>query len=126
FSVKDLVITKGVRTTFGTPLYRDNVPTEDARMVERLEAAGGIMVGKTNTPTFGWLGVTHSLLFGAARNPWALDRSPGGSSGGASAAAAAGLGPLHIGTDGGGSIRIPASFAGIFGFKASWGRIPAY
>ena len=126
FSVKDLVITKGVRTTFGTPLYRDNVPAEDAPMVERLKAAGGIMLGKTNTPTFGWLGVTHNLLFGATRNPWALDRSPGGSSGGASAAAAAGLGPLHIGTDGGGSIRIPASFAGIFGFKASWGRIPAY
>src|SRR5207249_2891663 len=126
FSVKDLVITKGLRTTFGTPLYRDNVPTEDAPMVERLKAAGGIMLGKTNTPTFGWLGVTHNLLFGATRNPWALDRSPGGSSGGASAAAAAGLGPLHIGTDGGGSIRIPASFAGIFGFKASWGRIPTY
>src|SRR3989441_12019952 len=126
FSVKDLVITKGVRTTFGTPLYRDNVPTEDAPMVERLKAAGGIMLGKTNTPTFGWLGVTHNLLFGATRNPWALDRSPGGSSGGAGAALAAGLGPLHIGTDGGGSIRIPASCAGIFGFKASWGRIPAY
>src|SRR3989440_2514575 len=90
FSVKDLVITKGVRTTFGTPLYRDNVPTEDAPMVERLKAAGGIMLGKTNTPTFGWMGVTHNLLFGATRNPWALDRSPGGSSGGASAAAAAG------------------------------------
>jgi len=126
FSVKDLVIARGVRTTFGTPLYRDNVPTEDAPMVERLKAAGGIMLGKTNTPTFGWIGVTHNLLFGATRNPWRLDHSPGGSSGGASAAAAAGLGPLHIGTDGGGSIRIPASFAGIFGFKASFGRIPAY
>src|SRR5947199_6914638 len=126
FSVKDLVITRGVRTTFGTPLYRDNVPAEDAPMVERLKAAGGIMLGKTNTPTFGWIGATHNLVFGITRNPWALDRSPGGSSGGASAAAAAGLGPLHIGTDGGGSIRIPASFAGIFGFKASWGRIPAY
>src|SRR5436309_12986509 len=64
FSVKDLIITKGIRTTFGTPLYRDNVPTEDAPMVERLKAAGGIMLGKTNTPTFGWLGVTHNLLFG--------------------------------------------------------------
>src|SRR5437867_3568218 len=126
FSVKDLVITKGVRTTFGTPLYRDNVPTEDAPMVERLKAAGGIMLGKTNTPTFGWIGVTHNLLFGPTRNPWQLDHSPGGSSGGASAAAAAGLGPLHVGTDGGWSIRIPASFAGIFGFKASFGRIPAY
>jgi aspartyl-tRNA(Asn)/glutamyl-tRNA(Gln) amidotransferase subunit A len=126
FSVKDLVTTKGVRTTFGTPLFRDNVPTEDAPMVERLKAAGAIMLGKTNTPTFGWLGATHNLLFGPTRNPWNLDRTPGGSSGGASAAAAAGCGPLHIGTDGGGSIRIPAAFAGVFGFKASFGRIPVY
>src|SRR5437764_7225360 len=126
FSVKDLVITRGVRTTFGTPLYRDNVPAEDAPMVERLKAAGGIMLGKTNTPTFGWIGATHNLLFGPTRNPWNLGRTPGGSSGGASAAAAAGLGPLHVGTDGGGSIRIPASFAGIYGLKASFGRIPAY
>ncbi|PYN18166.1 MAG: amidase, partial [Candidatus Rokuibacteriota bacterium] len=107
FSVKDLVITRGVRTTFGTPLYRDNVPAEDAPMVERLKAAGGIMLGKTNTPTFGWIGATHNLVFGITRNPWNLERTPGGSSGGASAAAAAGLGPLHVGTDGGGSIRIP-------------------
>src|SRR5712691_2357893 len=126
FSVKDLVITRGVRTTFGTPLYRDHVPTEDAPMVERMKAAGGIMLGKTNTPTFGWIGATHNLVFGVTRNPWNLDRTPGGSSGGASAAVAAGLGPLAIGTDGGGSIRIPASFAGIFGHKASFGRIPAY
>src|SRR6059036_2285506 len=126
FSVKDLIITKGVRTTFGTPLYRDNVPTEDAPMVERLKAAGGIMLGKTNTPTLGWVGVTDNLLFGVTRNPWSLERTPGGSSGGASAAAAAGLGPLHIGTDGGGSIRIPASFAGVFGHKPSYGRIPTH
>jgi len=126
FSVKDLVITRGVRTTFGTPLYRDHVPTEDAPMVERMKAAGGILLGKTNTPTFGWLGATHNLVFGITRNPWNLERTPGGSSGGASAAAAAGLGPLHIGTDGGGSIRIPASCAGIFGHKASYGRIPTY
>ena len=126
FSVKDLVITRGVRTTFGTPLYRDNVPAEDAPMVERLRAAGAILLGKTNTPTFGWIGATHNLLFGPTRNPWHLGRTPGGSSGGASAAAAAGLGPLHVGTDGGGSIRIPASFAGIFGHKPSFGRIPTY
>jgi aspartyl-tRNA(Asn)/glutamyl-tRNA(Gln) amidotransferase subunit A len=126
FGVKDLVITKGVRTTFGTPLYRDNVPTEDAPIVERMKAAGAIMLGKTNTPTLGWIGCTHNLLFGATRNPWNLERTPGGSSGGASAAVAAGLGPLHIGTDGGGSIRIPASFAGIFGFKPSYGRIPNF
>ncbi len=126
FSVKDLVITKGVRTTFGTPLYRDNVPGEDAPMVERLKAAGAIMIGKTNTPTFGWIGATHNLLFGITRNPWNLERTPGGSSGGASAAVAAGLAPLAIGTDGGGSIRIPSSFAGIFGLKPSFGRIPTY
>src|SRR3989449_722209 len=93
---------------------------------ERMKRAGAIMIGKTNTPTFGWIGATHNLLFGPTRSPWNLERTPGGSSGGASAAAAAGLGPLHIGTDGGGSIRIPASFAGIFGLKASYGRIPAY
>jgi aspartyl-tRNA(Asn)/glutamyl-tRNA(Gln) amidotransferase subunit A len=126
FSVKDLVITRGVRTTFGTPLFRDNVPTEDAPMVERLKAAGGIMLGKTNTPAFGWIGATHNLVFGITRNPWNLERTPGGSSGGASAAAAAGLGPIHIGTDGGGSIRIPASCAGIFGHKPCYGRIPTY
>jgi aspartyl-tRNA(Asn)/glutamyl-tRNA(Gln) amidotransferase subunit A len=124
FSVKDLVVTKGVRTTFGTRLYSDNEPTEDAPMVARLKAAGAIMVGKTNTPTLGWLGATHNLLFGATRNPWRLDRTPGGSSGGASAAVAAGLAPIAVGTDGGGSIRIPASFAGIFGHKPSYGRIP--
>src|ERR1051325_2073843 len=95
-------------------------------MVERLKAAGGIMIGKTNTPTFGWIGATHNLLFGPTHNPWSLQHTPGGSSGGASAAVAAGLGPLAIGTDGGGSIRIPASFAGIFGFKPSFGRIPVY
>jgi len=126
FSVKDLVITRDVRTTFGTPLFRDNVPTEDAPMVERMKAAGAIMLGKTNTPTFGWLGATHNLLFGVTRNPWHLEKTPGGSSGGASAAVAAGLGPLAIGTDGGGSIRIPASCAGIFGLKPSFGRIPVY
>jgi aspartyl-tRNA(Asn)/glutamyl-tRNA(Gln) amidotransferase subunit A len=124
FSVKDLVVTRGVRTTFGTPLYRDNVPTEDAPMVSRLTAAGAIMIGKTNTPTLGWIGATHNLLFGATRNPWDTETTPGGSSGGASAAVAAGMGSLAVGTDGGGSIRIPASFAGIFGHKPSFGRIP--
>src|SRR3989441_1984042 len=126
FSVKDLVITKGVRTTFGTPLYRDNVPTEDAPSVERLKPAGAIMLGKTNTPTLGWVGVTDNLIFGVTRNPWSLAHTPGGSSGGAGAAVAAGLAPLAIGTDGGGSIRKPAAWCGIFGLKASWGRIPVY
>jgi aspartyl-tRNA(Asn)/glutamyl-tRNA(Gln) amidotransferase subunit A len=126
FSVKDLVFTKGIPTTFGTPLLKDFVPAEDAPFVERLKGAGAIMIGKTNTPAFGWVGVTHNLLFGPTRNPWNLECTPGGSSGGASAAVAAGLGPLAIGTDGGGSIRIPASLAGIYGFKPSYGRIPMY
>ena len=126
FGVKDLVITKGVRTTFGTPLYRDNVPTEDAPAVARVKAAGGIMIGKTNTPTFGWVGVTDNLLFGLTRNPWNPARTPGGSSGGAGAALAAGMAPLHIGTDGGGSIRKPSAFTGTFGLKASYGRVPVY
>ena len=126
FGVKDLVITKGVRTTFGTPLYRDNVPTEDAPSVARMKAAGGIMIGKTNTPTFGWVGVTDNLIFGLTRNPWNPERTPGGSSGGAGAALAAGMAPLHIGTDGGGSIRKPSAFTGTFGLKASYGRVPVY
>jgi aspartyl-tRNA(Asn)/glutamyl-tRNA(Gln) amidotransferase subunit A len=126
FSTKDLVITKGIRTTFGTRLFADNVPTEDAPMVERLRAAGAIQLGKTNTPMMGWIGATHNLLFGITRNPWNLDRTPGGSSGGASAAVAAGLGPLAVGTDGGGSIRIPASLAGIYGLKPTYGLVPVY
>jgi aspartyl-tRNA(Asn)/glutamyl-tRNA(Gln) amidotransferase subunit A len=126
FSVKDLIITRGIRTTFGTPLYRDFVPTEDAPSVARLKSAGAIMLGKTNTPTLGWVGVTDNLLFGATRNPWSLGHTPGGSSGGAGAAVAAGLAPLALGTDGGGSIRKPAAWCGIFGFKASWGRIPVH
>jgi Asp-tRNA(Asn)/Glu-tRNA(Gln) amidotransferase A subunit family amidase len=123
FSVKDLVNTAGMRTTFGTPLYRDNVPTEDAPSVARLKAAGAILLGKTNTPTFGWVGVTDNLLFGATRNPWSRAHTPGGSSGGAGAAVAAGLGPLAIGTDGGGSIRKPAAWCGIVGVKPSYGRV---
>jgi aspartyl-tRNA(Asn)/glutamyl-tRNA(Gln) amidotransferase subunit A len=126
FSVKDLVITRGVRTTWGSKLYESHVPEEDAPAVERLKAAGAILVGKTNTPAFGHLGVTHNLLFGVTRSPWNLDRTPGGSSGGAGAAVAAGMAPLAVGTDGGGSIRIPASFSGIFGLKPSFGRVPVY
>jgi aspartyl-tRNA(Asn)/glutamyl-tRNA(Gln) amidotransferase subunit A len=126
FSVKDLVTTAGVRTTFGTPLYRDNVPAEDAPSVARMKAAGAIMLGKTNTPAFGWIGITDNLLFGVTRNPWSREHTPGGSSGGAGAAVAAGLAPLAIGTDGGGSIRKPASFTGTFGLKPSHGRIPIH
>jgi aspartyl-tRNA(Asn)/glutamyl-tRNA(Gln) amidotransferase subunit A len=126
FSVKDTIVTKGVQTTFGSKLFESHVPEEEAPPVERLKAAGAILVGKTNTPAFGHLGVTHNLLFGATRSPWNLERTPGGSSGGAGAAVAAGMAPLALGTDGGGSIRIPASFSGIFGMKASFGRVPVY
>jgi aspartyl-tRNA(Asn)/glutamyl-tRNA(Gln) amidotransferase subunit A len=126
FSIKDVIFTKGVRTTFGSNIYANHVPSEDAPLVERLRAAGGIFLGKTNTPEFGWKAVTDNLLFGVTHNPWRLDRTPGGSSGGAGAAVAAGLGPLAVGTDGGGSIRIPSSCCGIYGLKPSHGRIPTY
>ena len=125
-SVKDIVITRGVRTTFGSRIYENHVPVEDAPLVARLKAAGSIMVGKTTTPEFGWKGVTDSPLFGITRNPWNLDRTPGGSSGGAAAAVAAGLAPLAVGTDGGGSIRIPGSFCGVFGLKPTCGLVPVY
>jgi aspartyl-tRNA(Asn)/glutamyl-tRNA(Gln) amidotransferase subunit A len=126
YSVKDLVITRGVRTAFGSRIYEHNVPDEDAPVVERLRAAGAILVGKTTTPEFGWKGTTDSPLTGISRNPWDLTRTPGGSSGGAAAAVAAGLAPLAVGTDGGGSIRIPGSFCGVFGLKPTYGVVPVY
>jgi aspartyl-tRNA(Asn)/glutamyl-tRNA(Gln) amidotransferase subunit A len=125
-SIKDLVITRGVRTMRGSKLYEDDVPSEDAPVVERLKAAGAVMLGKTTTPEFGFKGVTDSPVTGISRNPWHLDRTPGGSSGGAGAAVATGMGPLAIGTDGGGSIRIPSSFCGIYGLKPHVGRVPVY
>jgi aspartyl-tRNA(Asn)/glutamyl-tRNA(Gln) amidotransferase subunit A len=125
-SIKDLVITQGVRTMRGSKLYEDDVPAEDAPVVERLKAAGAIILGKTTTPEFGFKGVTDSPVTGISRNPWHLDRTPGGSSGGAGAAVATGMGPLAIGTDGGGSIRIPSSFCGIYGLKPHVGRVPVY
>ena len=126
FSVKDLVITRGVRTAFGSRIYEQHIPDEDAPVVERLRAAGAIMVGKTTTPEFGWKGATDSPLTGISRNPWDLTKTPGGSSGGAAAAVAAGLAPLAVGTDGGGSIRIPGSFCGVFGLKPTCGLVPVY
>jgi aspartyl-tRNA(Asn)/glutamyl-tRNA(Gln) amidotransferase subunit A len=125
-SIKDLVITKGVRTMRGSKLYEHDVPSEDAPVVERLKTAGAIIVGKTTTPEFGFKGVTDSLVTGISRNPWHLERTPGGSSGGAGAAVATGMGPLAVGTDGGGSIRIPSSFCGIYGLKPQVGRVPVY
>ncbi len=124
-SVKDLVLTKGVRTTWGSRVYEHFVPDEDAPVVERVKQAGAIILGKTNTPEFGHKGVTDNLVFGPSRNPWSLTHTPGGSSGGGAAAVAAGLGPLAVGTDGGGSIRIPCSCCGIFGIKPTLGRVAA-
>ena len=125
-SIKDNLYVKGWRTTFGSKLLEDNVTTEDAPMTERLRRAGAILLGRTNSPEFGWKGVTDNRVFGTTRNPWNLDLTPGGSSGGASAAVASGLGVIGIGTDGGGSVRIPASFCGLVGHKPSFGRIPNY
>lgn len=123
-AIKDLTPTKGMRTTFGTKLYADNIPDRDATIVRRLKAAGAIILGKTNTPDFGHKGTTDNTLFGATKNPWNLDKTAGGSSGGAAAAVACGMAPFAEGSDGGGSIRIPSSFCGVFGFKPTYGRIP--
>ncbi|MDZ4230998.1 MAG: amidase [Dehalococcoidales bacterium] len=125
-SIKDLLFTRGIRTTGGSRIYQDFVPEQDAIIVERLKAAGAIVVGKTNTSEFGWTAITDNRLFGATRNPWNPGFNSGGSSGGAAASVAAGMGPLAVGSDAGGSIRIPASFCGVFGFKPSFGRVPLY
>ena len=121
--VKDLNETAGVRTTFSSRAYADYVPASDAAVVRRMKEAGFVVLGKSNTPEFGSTAVTESELNGACRNPWNLERTPGGSSGGASAAVAAGVLPLAHGSDGGGSIRIPASCCGLFGIKPSRGRV---
>ncbi|MBW3634308.1 MAG: amidase [Chloroflexi bacterium] len=125
-SIKDLTPTRGIRTTRGSLVDPDWVPADDAPVVERLYAAGAVMLGKTNTPELGWKGDSGNRVFGPSFNPWDVKKSPGGSSGGAAAAVAAGLGPLAQGSDGAGSIRIPASFCGIFGFKQSFGLVPQY
>ena len=124
FSVKDLLFTKGIRTTMGSLIFADQVPAEDAVSVRRLRDAGAILIGKTTTPEFGHKPLTDSPLFGATRNPWNLSRTAGGSSGGAAAAVASGQAPLALGTDGGGSIRIPAACCGIVGLKPTLGRVP--
>jgi aspartyl-tRNA(Asn)/glutamyl-tRNA(Gln) amidotransferase subunit A len=124
FAAKDLVNTAGVRTTFGSVAFEDNVPGADSVAVARLKAAGAILVGKTTTPEFGHKCFTDGPLFGRTANPWDLSRTCGGSSGGAAAAVAAGLGPIGIGTDGGGSSRIPAACCGVVGFKQTLGLVP--
>ena len=125
-AVKDLICTRGLRTTFGSRLYRDFVPEEDDVVVERLRAAGAVVVGKTNTSEFGYGAVGHNPLFATTRNPWNPALTPGGSSAGSAAAVAARMLPLALGSDGGGSVRIPAALAGVFGIKPSWGRVPVY
>jgi Asp-tRNA(Asn)/Glu-tRNA(Gln) amidotransferase A subunit family amidase len=125
-SIKDLILTKGLRTTFGSRMHENFIPDQDEVVVERLKAAGAIVLGKTTSCEHGHKSVTDSPLWGITRNPWNLEMTPAGSSGGAAAAVASGMGPLAVGSDGGGSIRAPASFCGIFGLKPSRGRIPLY
>ena len=125
-SIKDLELTRGIRTTGGSLAFRDRVPDEDSIVVERVRASGAVILGKTNTPEFGLLGHTQNLLGDHCRNPWNTERTSGGSSGGAGAAVAAGLCSLATGSDGGGSIRIPSSFCGVYGIKPTQHRVPMY
>ncbi|HXZ92630.1 MAG TPA: amidase [Burkholderiales bacterium] len=126
-SIKDLLLTRGWPTLRGSKTVDSKGPwNDDAPAVARLREAGALLIGKTTTPEFGWKGVTDNPLTGITRNPWNPARTPGGSSGGAAAGLAAGMGPLALGTDGGGSIRIPCAFTGVFGLKPSFGRVPAW
>jgi amidase len=125
-SIKDLAPTKGLRTTWGSKIYEHHVPDEDALVVARLKAAGAIIVGKTNTPEFGAGGNTFNAVFGATRNPWDPALTCGGSSGGAAVALATGMGPLAEGSDLGGSLRTPAAFCGVVGFRTTPGLVPVY
>jgi aspartyl-tRNA(Asn)/glutamyl-tRNA(Gln) amidotransferase subunit A len=126
-SIKDLIVTRGWPTLRGSRTTDPKGPwNDDAPAVARLREHGAVLLGKTTTPEFGWKGVTDNPLTGITRNPWNPKLTPGGSSGGAAAAVASGMGPLAIGTDGGGSIRIPCSFTGLFGLKPSFGRVPAW
>src|SRR5215472_6622669 len=123
-SIKDLEPSAGLRCTYGSKFFEHNIADVDGMVTERVKAAGGIVIGKTNTPHYGHKDMCDNLLGPPCRNPWKLDRTPGGSSGGAAAAVASGLGPLAHGSDGAGSIRCPASLCGVFGLKPSLGRVP--
>lgn len=124
--IKDLVATKGILTAMGSPAYRNFIPDEDDIAVERLRAADAVIIGKTNVPEFDYSGVGHSPIFPTTRNPWNLALTPGGLSAGSGAAVASGVGPFAIGSDGGGSVRIPAAHSGLVGVKASMGRVALY
>ena len=125
-TIKDLVLMKGVRSMFGSKIFEHRVGEEEPPFLVRLRQAGAIIVGKTTTPEFGWKALGDSPLTGISRNPWNTAMTPGGSSTGAAASAAAGFGPLHHGSDGAGSIRIPAGFCGVVGHKPSYGRVPMW
>ena len=125
-TIKDNILMRGLPCRRGSATTADTPVSEDAPAVARLREAGAPIVGKTTLPEWGWIGACHSPLTGITRNPWDLSRTPGGSSGGAAAAAVLNLGWFHLGTDGAGSIRIPAAFSGLFGIKPSFGRVPAY
>ena len=125
-AIKDLETTRGTRTTFGSLIFKDHIPDSDSGVVERIRGSGAVILGKTNTPEFGVSGTTENRLGEACRNPWDTERTTGGSSGGAGAALAAGLCPLATGSDAGGSIRIPASFCGVYGIKPTLGRVPRF
>lgn len=124
--IKDVTQTKGILTTYGSTLFKDHVPEADALVVERLKAAGAIVLGKTNTPEFAFGPNTVNAVFGATRNPWHLARTAGGSSGGSAAALATGMCPIAEGTDLGGSLRGPAAHCGVVGFRTTPGLIPRY
>jgi aspartyl-tRNA(Asn)/glutamyl-tRNA(Gln) amidotransferase subunit A len=126
YGCKDLICTAGVRTVSGSAAYADFVPDEDDVVVERMREADAVMLGKTNVPEFGYSGAGHNSVFETTRNPWNVERTAGGSSVGSGAAVASGIGPVALGSDGGGSVRIPASFSGLVGVKASMGRVPLY
>ena len=125
-TIKDLMLMRGHPTRRGSHLIENVADTEDSPAVARLKEAGAVILGKTTTPEFGWIAVGDSPLTGITRNPWNLERTPGGSSAGAAAACAAGIGVLNLGSDGAGSIRIPSCFSGVFGIKPSFGLVPAY
>jgi aspartyl-tRNA(Asn)/glutamyl-tRNA(Gln) amidotransferase subunit A len=124
--VKDLICTKGIRTASGSHAYADFVPDEDDVVVERIKAAGAIVIGKTQVPEFGYSGTGQTPLAEPTCNPWNPERTSGGSSAGSGAAVATGVGPFSLGSDGGGSVRIPASFCGLYGIKPTMGRVPLY
>ncbi len=124
--IKDLLATKDLPTVMGSPLYRGFTPDEDDIVVERLKQADAVIIGKTNVPEFGYSGVGHNPVFPTTRNPWNLALTSGGSSAGSGASVAAGVAPFAVGSDGGGSVRIPAAHCGLVGIKTSMGRVPLY